>query len=120
MDGMTWAQYGEDLEANLQPVAVDAPDSTSNFLNDPNLRGWYLTLTNGFEKVNTTALVIDQYVIFSTFAPSDVVVVGESGVHGVDDGRRLRAAGCDAILVGESLVRSEDPSALLGALAELS
>ena len=45
----------------LQPVALDAPDTTSNYLNDPALRGWYLTLTNGYEKVNTTALVSPEY-----------------------------------------------------------
>lgn len=61
-------------EANLQAVAVDAPDTTSNFLNDPTLRGWYLVLNGDFEKVNTSALVVNQYVIFSTFSPSEVVV----------------------------------------------
>jgi Tfp pilus tip-associated adhesin PilY1 len=61
-------------EANLQAVAADAAVTTSNYLNDPNLRGWYLVLSDGYEKTNTTALVVDQYVIFSTFAPSEVEV----------------------------------------------
>jgi indole-3-glycerol phosphate synthase len=38
--------------------------------------------------------------------PGPVVVVGESGVKGPADAARLRKAGCDAILVGESLARS--------------
>jgi len=32
--------------------------------------------------------------------PSEVVLVAESGSHSVDDARRLREAGADAILVG--------------------
>ena len=37
--------------------------------------------------------------------PAPVVVVGESGVEDPADATRLRKAGCDAILVGESLAR---------------
>jgi indole-3-glycerol phosphate synthase len=40
--------------------------------------------------------------------PPDVVAVAESGVRGADDARRLAAAGYDAILVGETLVRAGD------------
>ncbi len=42
--------------------------------------------------------------------PDHVVKVAESGVRGVDDARALRDAGYDAVLVGESLVTSGDPS----------
>lgn len=38
------------------------------------------------------------------------VVVSESGIRNSDDLARLRAAGVDAILVGESLVTSPDPA----------
>ena len=51
----------------------------------------------------------------STF-PSGVVSVAESGIRGVDDAARLAAAGYDAVLVGETLVRSGDRRA---AVAEL-
>jgi indole-3-glycerol phosphate synthase len=43
--------------------------------------------------------------------PSNVVLVAESGIHNADDARRLREAGADAILVGEVLMRSDDPVA---------
>lgn len=49
--------------------------------------------------------------------PADVVVVGESGVAGPEDVERLAAAGVDAVLVGESLVRADDPQAAVAALA---
>src|ERR1700681_3198680 len=49
--------------------------------------------------------------------PTDVLVVAESGIHSVDDARRMREAGADAILVGESLMRAEDPAARIRELA---
>lgn len=48
--------------------------------------------------------------------PSTVVRVAESGIATGDDVARLRAAGFDAFLIGESLMRQPDPG---GALAEL-
>lgn len=48
--------------------------------------------------------------------PPSVVRVAESGIHGPDDVERLAAAGFDAFLVGESLLRSGDPARALRAL----
>jgi indole-3-glycerol phosphate synthase len=48
--------------------------------------------------------------------PSDVVTIAESGVSDVKGARRMRDAGYDAILVGEALVRSENPAELVAAL----
>jgi len=48
--------------------------------------------------------------------PDDRVVVAESGIKNADDVRRLRGAGIDAILVGESLMQAPDPAAALRAL----
>lgn len=40
--------------------------------------------------------------------PDDVVYVAESGIRSREDARRMREAGADAILVGESLMRAPD------------
>ena len=40
--------------------------------------------------------------------PADVVVVGESGLKTAEDVRQMRAIGVNAILVGETLVRSKE------------
>ena len=48
--------------------------------------------------------------------PPSVVRVAESGIHGPGDVERLAAAGFDAFLVGESLLRSGDPARALRAL----
>ncbi|MDE2570893.1 MAG: indole-3-glycerol phosphate synthase TrpC [bacterium] len=45
--------------------------------------------------------------------PSDVLVVSESGFRTAEQIRRLRAAGSQAFLIGEWLMRSDDPVAAL-------
>jgi indole-3-glycerol phosphate synthase len=48
--------------------------------------------------------------------PSDRVRVAESGIHGAGDLESLAAAGYDAFLVGEHLVRADDPEKAVRAL----
>ena len=45
------------------------------------------------------------------------VTVAESGIFTAADARRMRAAGYDAVLVGESLVKSGDPASAIPELA---
>lgn len=58
----------------------------------------------------------DRAVRMGGAIPDSVLKVAESGVRGRDDALSLRAAGYDAVLVGEHLVTSTNPSV---ALAEL-
>lgn len=44
------------------------------------------------------------------------VRIAESGIHTAEDAARMQRAGYQAVLVGESLVRSADPASLLGEL----
>jgi indole-3-glycerol phosphate synthase len=48
--------------------------------------------------------------------PPDVFAISESGMREAADVARLRASGARGFLVGESLMRSEDPGALIDAL----
>jgi indole-3-glycerol phosphate synthase len=48
--------------------------------------------------------------------PADRVVIAESGIRTADDVRGLRAAGVDAILVGETLMQAPDAVEVLRAL----
>jgi indole-3-glycerol phosphate synthase len=48
--------------------------------------------------------------------PTDRIVVAESGIRDAADVARLRAAGVDAMLVGETLMRAHDPAAALRGL----
>lgn len=43
--------------------------------------------------------------------PSDILAVGESGLKSADDVRTMRIIGVNAILVGETLVKSKEPLA---------
>jgi indole-3-glycerol phosphate synthase len=52
--------------------------------------------------------------------PATIVVAALSGIRSVEDARRMREAGADAVLVGEALVRAADPVALLGSLLEVT
>jgi indole-3-glycerol phosphate synthase len=45
--------------------------------------------------------------------PADVIAISESGISTAADASRARAAGAHAILVGEALMRAEDPAHLI-------
>jgi indole-3-glycerol phosphate synthase len=48
--------------------------------------------------------------------PRSLIRVAESGISTLDDVARLRVAGFDAFLIGESLMRQPDPGEALAAL----
>jgi indole-3-glycerol phosphate synthase len=50
-------------------------------------------------------------------APADVVFVAESGIKTAADAKRVRAAGADAALVGEALMRAPDVKAKIEELS---
>ena len=54
---------------------------------------------------------LDRVESIAAELPADRVRVAESGIHSCGDLDRLRAAGYDAFLVGEHLVRADDPEA---------
>jgi len=56
-------------EVNLADAATDV-----NYLNEPGIRGWYLVVGE-YEKVNTTALILSQRIIFSTFKPGTEIII---------------------------------------------
>ncbi|AEA01009.1 indole-3-glycerol phosphate synthase TrpC [Aerococcus sp. Group 1] len=52
--------------------------------------------------------------------PDSVLFVAESGVYGSEDIQSLNEIGADAVLVGEALMRQDDPSALIQAFRKVS
>jgi indole-3-glycerol phosphate synthase len=66
----------------------------------------------------TFAVDTDRAVRVAPAMPAGVVRVAESGVRGPEDAARLSAAGYHAVLVGESLVRAEDPAAAVARLRQ--
>ena len=69
----------------------------------------------GVNQRDLVTFAVDQAraVRMAPLIPDHVVKVAESGVRGRDDAIALRAAGYDAILVGEHLVTSSDPEVAL-------
>ncbi|MAV39667.1 MAG: indole-3-glycerol phosphate synthase [Puniceicoccaceae bacterium] len=51
--------------------------------------------------------------------PEGIVTISESGIFTPEDAARARECGADAILVGEALMRTEDPEALIEAFHAL-
>ncbi len=51
-------------------------------------------------------------------APDDAVFVAESGIRNNDDMKKVRSLGADAVLIGETLMRSSDMTAKLAELRE--
>lgn len=47
--------------------------------------------------------------------PREVIAVSESGIFTGEDAARVRAAGAHAVLVGEALMKADDPAALISA-----
>jgi indole-3-glycerol phosphate synthase len=69
-------------------------------VNNRDLRNFRVRLETSLELVETI--------------PDDCVAVSESGLRTHDDLVRLRAAGFDAFLIGEHLMKAADPGAALG------
>ena len=69
----------------------------------------------GVNQRDLVTFAVDQAraVRMAPLIPDHVVKVAESGVRGREDALALRAAGYDAILVGEHLVTSPSPEAAL-------
>jgi indole-3-glycerol phosphate synthase len=66
--------------------------------------------------LRTLAVSLDTSLAIAPAIPDDVVAVAESGLRTGAEIRRLRDAGFDAFLVGESLMSAPDPGAALAAL----
>jgi indole-3-glycerol phosphate synthase len=54
----------------------------------------------------------------SVWMPQNAVLVAESGIRSADEIAKLRAAGYDAFLIGETLMRQPDPAAALATLLD--
>lgn len=69
----------------------------------------------GINNRNLSTFVTDIQVTVDLMPhiPGDVLVVSESGISCREDAERVKQAGVRALLVGESLMREEDPSGLL-------
>jgi indole-3-glycerol phosphate synthase len=66
--------------------------------------------------LTTFKVTLETSLRLAPLIPSGVLKVSESGIHSTRDIDRLRAAGYQAFLVGEHLMKSTDPAAAVRAL----
>jgi indole-3-glycerol phosphate synthase len=64
--------------------------------------------------LNTTATLLQQRQ--TTIRERDILIVSESGLFTADDLSVVQQAGAQAVLIGESLVRQDDPAAAIAQL----
>ena len=76
----------------------------------------------GINNRNLKTFVVDMATTerLSEEVPDDVILVSESGIKTHEDALRALQAGASAILVGETLMRAEDPSRAVEEFMELS
>jgi len=91
---------GDELDRVLAALGETGTDAIG--VNNRNLKTLEVRLETSLELVDRI--------------PRSVVRVAESGIATSADLARLRAAGFDAFLIGESLMRQPDPGAALAAL----
>jgi indole-3-glycerol phosphate synthase len=68
--------------------------------------------------LKTFEVSLDRACELAERLPNSAVRVAESGIHTAQDMRRLRAAGYDAFLIGESLMRQRHPGEALRRLLD--
>ena len=102
LDVLVEVHTADELDLFLDAVGAEGADAIG--VNNRDLRSFEVRLETSLELVNRI--------------PESVVRVTESGISTADEMARLRVAGFDAFLIGESLMRREDPGAALTELLE--
>lgn len=100
LDVLVEVHTGDELDRVLQALGETGADALG--VNNRDLKTFDVRLERSLELVSRM--------------PAGMIRVAESGITTGEDIARLRAAGFDAFLIGESLMRQPDPGAALSAL----
>jgi len=100
LDVLVEVHTADELDRALSTLGESGADAIG--VNNRNLKTFEVRLETSLELVERI--------------PSSVVRVAESGIANSQDLTRLHAAGFDAFLIGESLMRQTDPGAALASL----
>ena len=106
------ALHNEAIELGLAPlVELYEPENLPRVLE----AGATLVGINNRD-LRTFEVDLNHTVRLAAQIPDECIIVGESGIRTPEDVQRMRSAGVDAILVGESLMASADIGAAVDAL----
>jgi indole-3-glycerol phosphate synthase len=100
LDVLVEVHTAEELDRVLQSLAENGADAIG--VNNRNLKTFAVRLETSLDLIS--------------HIPTSAIRVAESGISTPDDIARLRTAGFDAFLIGESLMRQPDPGAALAKL----
>jgi indole-3-glycerol phosphate synthase len=100
LDVLVEVHTAEELDRVLDALGASGADAIG--VNNRNLKTFEVKLETSLE--------------LGSRIPAGVVRVAESGIFAAEDLTRLRTAGFDAFLIGESLMRQSDPGAALAQL----
>lgn len=94
-------------------IEVHDPDELQRALQILPYQGCTPLLGINNRNLRTFEVSLDVSLSMRDAAPRDRRLVTESGIVAAEDVERMRAAGIDAFLVGETLMRAEDPGVAL-------
>jgi indole-3-glycerol phosphate synthase len=100
LDVLVEVHTGEELDRMID--VLDGTGADAIGVNNRNLKTFEVSLETSLELVGRI--------------PAGILRVAESGISTAEDLARLRTAGFDAFLIGESLMRQSDPGAALATL----
>jgi len=104
LDALVETHTAEEFERVMQIDGVELVG-----INNRNLEDFTVSL-------QTTEQITSAYT--DAIADKQVLIVSESGLHTPDDVKTVSAAGAQAILVGESLVKQSDPGGAINRLLD--
>lgn len=111
MEELYSAAKDMDLESLIEIHSLDELERVMKL--EPSLIGINNRDLTTFTVDINTALTIKKYI------PSEVTVISESGISTNDQAQKIFEAGIKGILVGESLMRSQNPGQLIRELSDV-
>ena len=116
VNGLTDRQIGECL-AEAQKYALDVLVEIHDAADLERALPFgvrFVGVNNRNLRTMTTDLAVSEYLL--PLVPAPVFAIAESGMRTLEDLERLRRAGARGFLIGEALMRSENPAELIASL----
>jgi indole-3-glycerol phosphate synthase len=113
MEDATIAECMEEARTYALDVLVEAHDE-DELRRAVACGATFIGINNRDLRTLVTDLAVSEYLLPKV--PAGIFAISESGMREATDIVRLRAAGAHAFLIGEALMRSEDPKALIASL----
>ena len=103
------------MRLNLE-VLLELADQDEVAKLPDNLESVVLGINN--RDLRTFTVDINNSIRIKQYLPGDVPVISESGIKTVDDCQRLYECGFSGVLIGETLMKSDDPGNTLRRMKE--